>query len=291
MSNSLSEWLALREAADWAARSELLVDRVREVLAPIDTVHALDLCTGTGSNLRYLMDRLPKPQRWLAIDRDAALLEELPAKLTPWARARGCSVHTGGPATYVRCDRIDSVIETRQMNLERLDAAIFEGRHLVSASALLDLVSESWLRVLATRCHAAGAAALFAVTYNGGSSCDPAEPEDEMVRELMNLHQRTDKGLGGPAAGPDAAAVTKRVFEDAGFEVQPAVSDWSLGPPDRAFQRMLIEGWAHAATEISPKHTDVVADWLRRRLEHVEAGRSSVIVNHDDLLAVRRPPR
>ena len=130
------------------------------------------------------------------------------------ARARGCSVHTGGPATYVRCDRIDSVIETRQMNLERLDAAIFEGRHLVSASALLDLVSESWLRVLATRCHAAGAAALFAVTYNGGSSCDPAEPEDEMVRELMNLHQRTDKGLGGPAAGPDAAAVTKRVFEE-----------------------------------------------------------------------------
>jgi hypothetical protein len=34
-----------------------------------------------------------------------------------------------------------------------------------------------------------------------------------------------------------------------------------------------------------------VAAWLRRRLEHVEAGRSSVIVNHDDLVAVRRPAR
>jgi hypothetical protein len=291
MGNSLSEWLALREAADWAARSKLLLDRVRDVLAPMDTVHALDLCTGTGSNLRYLMDRLPQPQRWLAIDGDGALLEELPEKLAPWAHARGCSVHTDGPASHVRCDRFDSVIETRQMNLERLDAAIFEGRQLVSASALLDLVSESWLRVLATRCHAAGAVAFFTLTYNGGSSCDPAEPEDEMVRELMNLHQRIDKGLGGPAAGPDAAALAERVFDDAGFDVQRAASDWSLAPPDRAFQRMLIEGWAHAATEMSPRHAEAVAGWLRRRLEHVEAGRSSVIVNHDDLVAVQRPAR
>jgi hypothetical protein len=285
MSESLSDWLALREAADWAARSELLVDRLRQVLAPVETVHGLDLCTGTGSNLRYLMDRLPKPQRWLAVDRDAALLEEVPAKLAAWARARGGSAHTEGRTTQVRCDGVDSGIETRQKNLEQLDAALFEGRHLVSASALLDLVSESWLRELATRCYAAGTAALFTLTYNGGSRCDPPEPEDEMVRELMNRHQKTDKGLGGPAAGPDAPIVAARVFEEQGFRVQRALSDWSLSPTDRAFQRMLIEGWARVATEMSPRQTDVIADWLRRRLAHVAAGRSWVVVNHDDLVA------
>ena len=31
MDDSLSEWLALREAADWAARAEHLVQRVRRV--------------------------------------------------------------------------------------------------------------------------------------------------------------------------------------------------------------------------------------------------------------------
>jgi hypothetical protein len=251
-------------------------------------VHGLDLCTGTGSNLRYLMERLPQPQRWLVVDADAALLEEVPTKLSAWARARGCSIHTERRTSHVRCSGVDSEVETRPMNLDRLDPALFEGRHLVTASALLDLVSESWLRALATRCHAVGAAALFTITYNGGSSCDPAEPEDEMVRELMNLHQKTDKGLGGPAAGPEAATLAERIFEEAGFRVQRAPSDWSLGPSERAFQRMLIEGWAHAAVEISPARANTIADWLRRRLAHVAAGRSTVVVNHDDLVAVHR---
>jgi hypothetical protein len=285
MTESLSDWLGLREAADWAARSERLLDLLRDVLAPVETTHGLDLCTGTGSNLRYLMYRLPQPQRWLAVDRDAALLDEVPARLATWARARGGSVQTDGTASRVIGDGIDSEVETRQMNLEQLDAALFTGRHLVSASALLDLVSESWLRDLAARCHAAGAAALFTITYNGGSCCDPAEPEDEMVRELMNLHQKTDKGLGGPAAGPDAVTVAARVFEEQGFRVHRAPSDWSLSPSDRAFQRMLIEGWAHAATEMSPRQADVIADWLRRRMRHVDAGRSRVVVKHDDLVA------
>ena len=54
-----------------------------------------------------------------------------------------------GRITDLRGDRFECQVETRQMNLERLDAEIFEGRHLVTASALLDLVSESWLRLLA----------------------------------------------------------------------------------------------------------------------------------------------
>ena len=288
MTELLSEWLALREAADWAARSETLFDRVREVLAPLRTVHGLDLCTGTGSNLRYLMDRLPQSQRWLVVDQDSRLLDEVPTRLALWASARACSAHTQGDTSRIRSNRFEYEIETRQMNLHQLDAALFEGRHLVSASALLDLVSESWLRALAARCADAGAVALFTITYNGGSSCDPVEPEDDMVRQLMNLHQITDKGLGGPAAGPEATTSAARIFEEAGFCVQRAPSNWSLGPSEPAFQRMLIEGWAHAATEISPKHADTTADWLRRRLDHVAAGRSSVIVNHEDLIALPR---
>jgi hypothetical protein len=282
---SLSDWLAVREPADFAARSATLVDVVRHALASNNTVRGLDLCTGTGSNLRYLIDRLPRRQTWLAADRDARLLEELPTKLKTWADGRGYSMRTEGHVSSLRGGRCECDVETRAMDLDGLDAGLFEGRNLVTASALLDLVSESWLRLLAARCRDARATALFTLTYDGRSSCDPVEPEDDMVRELMNVHQKTDKGIGGRAEGPDAWSVAERVFTEGGYRVECAPSDWSIRPSETMFQRMLIEGWARAAVEIAPERADTIADWLRRRLVHLEAGRSGIVVNHVDMVA------
>jgi hypothetical protein len=282
---SLSEWLAIREPADWKSRSTQLLDRVKDAIGPRDTLRALDLCTGTGSNLRYLLDRLAGRQQWLVVDRDARLLDELPAKLETWANARVIATRNEGPVTYLRGQRLECDVERREMDLDRLDADLFAGRDFVTASALLDLVSRSWLTRLATRCREVGAIALFTLTYDGRSSCDPVEPEDDMVRELMNLHQRTDKGLGGPAEGPDAWSVAERAFTDAGYRVELAASDWSLAASEHAFQRMLIEGWAHAAGEVAPQQKDVIDDWLGRRLAHVAAGRSRIAVNHVDMVA------
>jgi hypothetical protein len=270
MADSLSNWLALREPADVAARSTALTEAVAGVLSADRPLRVLDLATGTGSNVRYLTGRLPDPQHWLVVDRDPVLLAEVPARMSAWANAGGS----------------DLGAETRRVDLGALaDADIFSGRHLVTASALLDLVSEAWLRTLAARCRESGAAALFALTYNGQFRCSPAEPEDDAIRELMNRHQKTDKGLGGPAAGPDAAACAARCFAEAGYHVRRDASDWVLPPEARELQRQLIEGWADAAAEIAPEQSTVIHDWLARRLAHVESGSSRVIVCHEDLAA------
>jgi hypothetical protein len=260
MDDSLSRWLRLREPADSAARSEALTRRIADTLPAARPVYVLDLATGTGSNIRYLAPRLPGPQRWLAVDRSAALLAEL-----------------RGQTKRLECD-----LDTRQMDLGTLDPAIFAGRHLVTASALLDLVSETWLRTLAAYCRAEGASALFAITYNGRSSCDPAEPGDEWVRDLLNRHQKRDKGLGGPAAGPAAVDCAARAFVEVGYRITREASDWTLGPAETEMQRMLIDGWAEAAVEIAPDRASTIASWRARRLAHLDAGRSRVVVGHDD---------
>jgi hypothetical protein len=285
MSDALSQWLALREEADWNARSGALVQQVCSGLAPGDPVCVLDLGTGRGSNLRYLMDRLPGRQRWLVIDTEARLLDEMLTRTAAWARARGWAVETGQRRCLVRGERFTCDVEARAMDLDRLDDVPFQGQHLVTASALLDLVSEAWLGTLAMRCHAAGAAALFAISYDGRSSCDPAEPEDEVVRALMNEHQGRDKGLGGPAAGPRAHAAAVRIFSEAGYQVEEAPSDWILSPDAQALQRQLIDGWAEAATETAPARAATIADWRQRRLAHVAADRSRLTVGHHDLAA------
>ena len=286
MDDSLSSWLALREPADVAARSVPLTRAIREMLPRDGPLRVLDLATGTGSNIRYLADHLSGHQTWLAVDHDAALLAELPARMSAWAAVRGYGVAVEPGALVIRgaglqCD----IAETRRLDLGALaDATIFAGAHLVTASALLDLVSETWLRALADRCRASGAAALFALTYNGQSSCVPSEPEDDAIRHLMNRHQKTDKGFGA-AAGPDATDEAARAFAAVGYRVRREASDWVLPPDARDLQRRLIEGWADAAAEIASDQSGAIDAWLARRLAHVEAGRSQLTVGHEDLAA------
>ena len=266
MGQSLADWLALREPFDAAARSATLARAISDALPGDRPLRIVDLGTGRGSNVRYLSGCFSLPQEWLLLDEDAAVLADVPGAMI---------------------GRLDAqcAIEVRQVNLGVLDSTMFEGRHLVTASALLDLVSEPWLRSLADHCRAVGAVGLFALTYNGASRCSPAEPEDDEIRELMNRHQHaSDKGFGR-AAGPDAVTAAERSFTAVGYRVERAPSNWSLPPDAQDMQRRLVEGWAEAASEIAPGRSAMVRSWLRRRIDHIDAGRSHIVVCHEDLAA------
>jgi SAM-dependent methyltransferase len=257
-------WLTLREATDHAARSLPLTRAVADAIQLDGELRVLDLGAGTGSNLRYLAARLSKPQRWLLVDRDATLLARA-------ARARVPHAQT---------------IETRQLDLggiaDEWTRALFDRQDLVTASALLDLVSERWLLTLAARCREAGAAALFALSYDGRIECAPDDEDDESVRRLVNVHQRHDKGFG-PALGPTATECAERVFTALGYRVQRDRSDWTLQADAPELQRELIDGWARAAIEVAPAQSASIDAWRVRRLAHVTSGRSELRVGHEDL--------
>jgi hypothetical protein len=254
-----AEWLALREPVDTRCRSARVTQAVADALPRERPIAILDLGSGTGSNCRYLMQYLGSPQQWLLVDQDAALLERA----------------LQGPATAMAIQVTDLSAIDGQRDL-------FAGRDLVTASALLDLVSEPWLTTVVAACREHRTAVLFALSYDGRMVCSPAEPEDDVVRDLVNRHQRTDKGFG-PALGPDAAAHASRLLEGFGYHVVRDPSDWVLGPEARALQRQLIQGWAEAAMELAPQQSDTIAEWRARRLGHLLEGRSHLVVGHEDV--------
>lgn len=285
MTASLSHWLALREPFDTAARSVSLTHAVADRLPRDRPVRILDLGCGTGSNLRYLARHMPVDQQWLLVDRDPLVLAGMPPRMSAWSQTRPSVRSPASEASAGDCFQTVPY-ETRQLDLGARDALeIFVDRDLVTASALLDLVSASFLAWLAERCRASGAVALFALTYTGRSTCTPAEPEDDEICALLNRHQeQIDKGFG-PAAGPGAVACTERAFVAAGYRVRREPSDWQIGPDARDLQRLLMQGWADAAVEMAPAESATIADWRARRLAHVEAGRSRIAVSHEDLAA------
>ena len=114
--------------------------------------------------------------------------------------------------------------------------------------------------------------------------CRP-EPEDDLVRDLLNAHQLRDKGLGGPATGPAAHASAEAAFAQVGYVVHSAATDWVLDPSQRDFQDLLTDGLADAALEQRPDLATTIKSWRARRQAHVDNGRSRAIVGHHDLAA------
>ena len=165
-----------------------------------------------------------------------------------------------------------------------LEAALDGRVSLVTASALLDLVSAEWLDRLVVEVAARRLPFYAALNYDGRVSFDPADPLDAAVIAAVNLHQQTDKGFG-PALGPGAAEAAIARFQAAGYTVVHGRSDWHLLPRDHGIQRDMLAGWAGAAREIGAVSLPDAAAWLTRRRDLLAAGRSTIKVGHVDIFA------
>ncbi|MCW4153041.1 class I SAM-dependent methyltransferase [Halomonas sp. 18H] len=278
-----ADWLALREPVD--ARSR--VDRLNQALCAWladrrRPVTVLDLGTGSGSNLRYLAPRLSLPQQWTLLDHDADLLE----------RARDALPPTGAPLEVVT--RLDDMGRWSQAP-QVLDAWL-DGVDLVTASALLDLVSQSWVETLAAAVATRQAAVLIALSVDGDWWLEPtaAQPEeaarrrreDQWMRRHYRAHQASDKGAGTALGGqaPEAMAAALRAN---GYRVEVAESPWRLeAPRDLALGEALLEGWRDAVSEQESHAVETVRHWHAARRASWQRGELVIRVGHRDLLAL-----
>lgn len=288
MSGFSAEWLALRATADTRARAAELETALAAALAarspraaggargaspdPERTLQCVDLASGTGANAWRLAPALRGPQHWRLLDADPALLALARARCAGLRAACGTPVQVEAAT----CDLAQT----------SLDEAC-SGAALVTASALLDLVSAAWLDRLADAVVAAGAVALFVLDYDGRRECSPPCAADAHAHAAFDRHQRRCKSFG-PALGPAAAAHAAQAFAARGYRVVRARSDWELGPEDAELQRALLHGWAEAAIDAEPQSREWLGRWLACRLDYVATGASHLRVGHEDLLAT--PP-
>ena len=264
MSAFTADWLELRAPADTTARSRQLTDALINLCTSKNSLRIVDLCAGSGANMRYLAPRFRQKQHWLLLDNDRTLL----------ARA----VSSPGDPDLISCE---SQCCDLARTLDRLDLS---GVDIVTASATMDLVSADWFDRLAERCLGARSVLLFVLSYDGRIIFDPVDSLDTAVRDLFNRHQVTDKGFG-PALGPTAPRYMVDRLQALGYRVETATSDWCLGEDQAGLQDAVIAGYADAASENAPEESSEIGDWRRRRLTALAAGRARLVVGHVDLLA------
>ena len=252
------EWLVLREPADAAARSAELAERLARHLPAAGRLMIHDLGGGSGAMGRWLAPRLPAPQHWVVHDRDADLLE------LAVADAPGAASVT---------------VEARRSDITRLTPDALAGASVVTASALLDMLTADELARMLGAC--AGCPMLLALTVVGRVTLSPAEPLDARVGAAFNAHQRRGRLLG-----PGAVAAAVDLLRGTGAEILVRPSRWRLDAARAELTAEWLRGWVAAACEQEPALTARAGAYRDRRLAQAAAGELSVTVDHADLLVL-----
>jgi hypothetical protein len=247
------DWLLLREPADAAARSAELAGRLARHLATDGPLVIHDLGGGSGAMGRWLAPRLPGPQHWVVHDREADLLELAVAE---------------PPA--------GETVEVRLSDVTRLTPDDHAGADLVTASALLDLLTADELARMLGAC--AGRPMLLALTVVGRVALTPTDPLDGRIEAAFNAHQRR-----GGLLGPDA--VTAALGQLRG-EVLVRPSPWRLDGDHAELAAAWLDGWLAAACEQEPELADEAGAYRERRQTQAAAGQLEVTVHHADLLVL-----
>ena len=263
-----SRWLDLREHADAAARSGDLVERVRRQLPAAGRLVIHDLACGSGSMGRWLAPLLPGPQLWVMHDLDADLLEVAAA-------------NPPGPAA----DGAPVVVETRLSDITQLRPDDVAGATLITASALLDLITGDELAGLVDLCAVVGCPVLLALSVVGRVELAPADPLDRCVARAFDAHQRRMTARGR-RLGRDAVSAAAERFRRLGHRVFVRPSPWRLGAADADLTAEWLTGWLDAACEQEAELAAAVDAYAGRRLAEARSGQLAVTVDHADLLVL-----
>lgn len=264
------QWLRLRETADAAARAPELVERVRECLPTGGRTVVHDLGSGTGSMGRWLAPQLVGTQHWILYDRDAELL-----------------AHAAADRPEMTADGSDVTTETRERDITRLDPGELADARLITASALLDIMTADELDRFVTTCAEARCPVLVTLSVVGRVELTPADPLDEHIVSAFNAHQRRIVGCRR-LLGPDAVVATVDAFTRFGAEVLVRPSPWRLDAADAGLIAEWFTGWVGAACEHRPDLRAAATPYARRRLAAAATERLTATVHHQDLLVIPR---
>lgn len=274
-----ADWLALREPFDVAARSVALARRLAELLPQRPSV--VDLAAGTGSMFRFLAPIIGRGQDWTLIDADGALLDEALGRTAAWARRLGYAATAPGDELLVSTPQGLWRMRLVQRSLVPLPQAgevmVDKDVDAVVCSALLDLVSASWLARLRAALTMPFLACLSA---DGRDAWLPRHPYDALALSAFRRDMRRDKGFG-PALGIAAPRAL-------GGVTLSAPSDWHIPRTALRMQRALIDGTADAARNARPALSRVIAEWQETRLRQAMRGRLAIRIGHRDILVL--PP-
>lgn len=302
------EWLDLRVPFDDAARehSLSLLDLAAPTLSAVSAqVHpgggtepdsqadagnhvdvgrplvVIDIGAGTGNSMRWfdhhLRERLPgRPLSWVLLDADAASLEIAAERSANSVRAIVAPI-SSLPA--IAAEVLTEVTGETPASDESFGSCDL----LITGSALLDVLTRADMKAISDTVRRFSGIGIFVLNISGEWSLRPPHPDDGIVGDAFDRHQRRSGRLG-----TESTAVLAEEAYMAGAEVRTSESPWTIeAPRDIEFLSRFLTERIDAAVEEEPQLVQRAHDWLDCRLN--QSAELRVVVDHTDILIDATP--
>lgn len=280
-----TDWLHERYRFDVAARNPEVEAACLQYFAQQDAINIIDIGAGTGANVVYLAEKLPQSQQWALVELNPTLLKYARARLTTWAIAKGYSVtETGNSLRLKRESKHIALHFIKGSFLELPKLLQLKDYHLVTASAVFDLLSKEMLQTLVQTFHKNRLAFLTTLNYESMSYL-PTDAADEYWIDLYEAHMQRQQAFG-QALGPNCGTYLETCFATLSNEqLLRAPSRWQIEPTDTAMHRHILQFLEKSLMEMtSMGHPDKgLTPWLRQKNQWLQSQQLRLTVAHSDL--------
>lgn len=272
------DWLSLRYPLDATARNRHLEVQALSQLSAGEALRVLDLGAGAGANIGYYRRLLPSATQWWLVERDAALLKQLPRFIEGMGEEGG--------------NIIPKAIHPLRGNFLDPDCPVYSHSFdLVLANAVFDLLSvNQFQRLLQLFRRAWGKHSplfLFTLNLDQGLRFNPTDKENEYWCRRYEEHMHRPQNFGRAMAA-HCGQWMERLFLENGFKVESGSSAWEISPQQTEVLLAKLDFFEKAMTELMGTDTrqwNLFQQWLDQKRQQARQQELSLLVPHRDVLA------
>lgn len=257
-----NNWLKLRETVDKKSRNLKIIKLINKKFNNNEPISIIDLGTGAGSNFNYLKTKLKFYQNWVFTDISSNSMNYFKR-----------NIKLSNKIIKTKFQIFDVIKDLNKIKFKSFD--------IVTGSAFLDILPQRWFYKF-HKFNINTEIVLFALNYNGDFKFFPEHKYDKNIVNLFNKDQKTDKGIGNKAIGPDCSDLIKNVFKKT-HRTYLMNSKWDV-VKNYQFQKYFL----YFCNQVILKNKVDYSSWLQFRYNCINEKNSRLILQNTDFLAIKK---
>ena len=257
-----NKWLNLRESVDRNSRNKKILYLINKFYKNKKNIRIIDLGSGAGSNFRFLKPRLSNNQYWSFVD-----------------------ISHQSTNFFKKNIKFSSKIKKTNFKIvdviNNLNKITFNDYNLVTGSAFLDILPKKWFKNF-HKLNIDTEIVYFALNYNGYFKFFPKHKDDKKILDIFNKDQKSDKGIGEVAVGPNCSKIINSVFKKS-HKTYVLDSTWDV---NKNFEFQIY--FLNFCKDIIEKNKLNLDHWLEFRLKSIKEKNSRFILHNTDFLAIKK---